>query len=266
MYYSTYHYKITAINTNNKKNRTWIFLADGPGLGCDYLKSFAHYLDLPGNTLLADFPQDGTNNEGLLSISYWKKGLLDLIQTQHNPIIIAHGFSGMLVLDTPELESLLKGLVLLNVPLTNDFSPLIAQMQHQYQLPDLVPAAAHYHLHPSNKTYQAFWQAYKYYCFTPEELKKANALLATFSFNSKTYLYALRHFYGDYQCRWYPKLPTLTISTERNALTCANVYQKNSYYQNAFITNKSIANAGHFPWLVQGDIIKEYLMDFCVRL
>lgn len=261
MYYSIYNYQITPLITNNN-GPTWIFLADGPGLGCDYLKSLALFLDLPGTTLLSDFPQDGNNNKGILKLSYWKKGLLDLIQTYTDPIIIAHGFAGMLILDTPEIEPSLKGLVLINVPLANDFSLNMQKMQQHHQLPDLVPAAAQYHLQPSKKTYQAFWQVYKYYCFTPAELILSAPLCSLFAFNNDAYYYALSHFYSDYQCHWYPQIPTLTITSEYDHLCLPNVFKEHPHYQKSFIHNKIISNAGHFPWLLQAKIIKHYLMTF----
>jgi pimeloyl-ACP methyl ester carboxylesterase len=106
MNYSNYHFRIKTLRMN--QGYTWLFLPGGPGLGSAYLESLCLSLDLPGTTLLIDFPKDGTNTEGLLNFSYWKKGLIDLLGNYDQPILVTHSFSGMFALDTPELEPLLK--------------------------------------------------------------------------------------------------------------------------------------------------------------
>lgn len=260
-YYSNYHYRIKPIFTS-ACGYTWIFLPGGPGLGSAYLEPFCAALKLPGSKLLADFPKDGTNSEGLLNLAYWKKGLIDVLEKNEKPILVTHSFSGMFALDTPELESCLTGLVLMNTTSKNSFFEQISTMQQLHHLPDLTFAAAKYHLHPSSESYKAFWDTYKHYCFTAEELPWGETMIPLLAFNHKSYHYAIEHFYSDYQCRWYPKVPTLTISSEHDFICPTNIFRADSCFQQEHILNKTIPKAGHWPWLLYSNEIQQCFNEF----
>jgi pimeloyl-ACP methyl ester carboxylesterase len=247
--YSTYHFRIKTIRTN--PGYTWIFLPGGPGLGSEYLESLCHSLKVPGTVLLVDFPKDGTNHEGLLNFSYWKKGLIELLSTYNNPVLVTHSFAGMFALDTPELEPLLTGLVLMNTTTSNTFFEHVSAMQQQHSLPDLVPPAAQYHLNPSNDTYRHFWNTYKHYYFTPKELTLGEQMLSLFAFNNHSYHYAIEHFYAEYHYRWLPSIPTLTIASQYDFICPPSVFTAAEPFQKNQIINKIILQAGHCPWLVE---------------
>jgi len=98
--YTKYGYRVNRISEGSDYN--WLFLPGGPGLGSEYLLEFCKNLQLPGNILLLDFPMDGTNKNGELGIKYWQDGLIDLLKTYANPILVTHSFSGMFVLNMLE--------------------------------------------------------------------------------------------------------------------------------------------------------------------
>lgn len=263
-YYSPYHFRIKSIR--NSPGYTWIFLPGGPGLGSEYLESLCHSLDLPGTILLADFPQDGTNNEGMLNFSYWKKGLIDLLNQYEQPILVTHSFAGMFVLDTPELEPYLKGLVLMNTTTGNTFFAQVNAMQKQHQLPDLVPPAAQYHLNPSSDTYKIFWNTYKHYCFTEAELKLGEQMLSLFAFNNHAYHYAILHFYADYHYRWLPQVPTLTMTSEYDFICPPTIFTSNEAFQKEHIINKIILQAGHCPWLLEIEQMQQCFKEYLQKI
>jgi pimeloyl-ACP methyl ester carboxylesterase len=244
-----YDYRVQSIFSN--PGFTWIFLPGGPGLGSAYLEPLCRSLRLPGTTLLVDFPKDGTNPKGVLDFALWKQGLVDLLRHYEQPILVTHSFSGMFVLDTPELEPFLRGLVLMNTTTSNTFSSHMALMRQQHQLPDLIPAAAQYHLSPSVLTYKAFWEPYKQYCFTKDELALGDKLLPLFAYNVISYQYAIEHFYIAYQCRWIPSIPTLTLASELDYICPPTIFTANQDFKKNHILNTIIEEAGHFPWLKQ---------------
>lgn len=263
-HYSTYHYRIKTIH--KAPGYTWIFLPGGPGLGSEYLHPLCDFLKLPGTTLLVDFPKDGTNNEGIINFSYWKKGLIDLVSAYKNPILVVHSFSGMFALDTPELAPLLSGLVLMNTTTSNTFFEHVNAMREQYQLPDLVPEAAKYHLNPSTETYRNFWQTYKHYCFTAEELSHAEQMMPLLAFNHLPYQYAIEHFFIDYQYRWVPEIPTLTIAGEQDFICPPDAFTANEEFKQKYILNRVIPKAGHCSWILKMEQVKHCFEEFLSSL
>ena len=268
--YSTYSYRVkkipslayAAANNNLHHDYTWLFLPGGPGLGAEYLEPFCTQLSLPGTCLLADYPKDGNNNRGTLDFQYWQEGLIDLLTQCANPILVAHSFAGMFILNTPEFAPYLSGLVLMNTTTKNSFFEHVAAMQQQYQLPDLIPAAAQYHLAPSDKTYREFWTTYQYYCFTHDELIAGQKMIPLLAFNNESYHYAVENFYPHYQCRWVPNTPTLTISSTLDYICPPTIFTADPRFQQPHIINKIIPQAGHCPWLSQLPSLQECFDEF----
>ncbi len=261
MNYTKYGYRIEPLAQGDGYN--WLFLPGGPGLGSEYLREFCQSLDLPGSVLLLDFPRDGTNTQGELGIKYWQDGLIDLLKDYVDPILVTHSFSGMFALNLPELESNLRGLVLMNTTTQNSFFMHVAEMQQKHQLPDLVPAATQYHLEPSDQTYREFWNTYKYYCFTAEEMAEGEKMIQLLVFNNKAYHYAIENFYAHYQCQWYSQtLPIMTIASEYDYICPPQIFIKDPYFSSENITNKMIRQAGHCPWLRHIEEVKTCFKEF----
>lgn len=251
--YTKYGYRINHISVGDQLNWmfNWIFLPGGPGLGSEYLIPFCQRLKLPGNIYLADFPMDGTNIQGKLDLEHWKQGLIDLVKTFNYPILVTHSFSGMLVLNLPEIENYLKGLILMNTTTQNSFFQHVSAMQEKHGLPDLLPPASAYHLDPTRETYKDFWKTYKHYCYTPEEMLQGERMIKTYAFNNDAYYYVVKHFYADYTVKFQPKsIPVMTIASENDFICPPDVFMQDERFQSKNITNKMIKKAGHCPWLV----------------
>ena len=254
-------YRIKLIKEGTGFN--WLFLPGGPGLGSEYLVELCNKLSLPGSIMLLDFPKDGTNPHGTLSIQYWREGLIAILKSYDNPILVTHSFAGMLSLTMPEIENYLAGLVLMNTTTADTFFDHITAMREQHGLPDLLPAAAEYHLNPSDQTYKQFWYSYKYYCFTPEELPAGEQIMQQFAFNNAAYSEAINHFYLSYSCSWYPTLiPTLTIASEQDYICPPQAFIANEQFQSKNVINKLIEKAGHFPWITQFEAVQNCFDEF----
>lgn len=265
MKYTKFGYRIKQLT--NGLGYSWLFLPGGPGLGSEYLTDLCTKLYLPGSVFLLDFPKDGTNTQGKLGIPYWQDGLIDLLKSFSKPVLVTHSFSGMFALNLPELKHHLTGLVLMNTTTKNSFFQHVSCMQQSYQLPDLVPAASQYHLTPSNETYKEFWNTYKYYCFTTDELEEGEKLISLFAFNNAAYYHAIEHFYPDYFCKWAPEaIPTMTIASEHDFICPSNIFIENKDFQRKNNINKIIAKAGHLPWLLAFEQVQQCFDDFIVNL
>ena len=256
-----YGYRINQIKEGSGYN--WLFLPGGPGLGSEYLIEFCKKLNLPGNILLLDFPKDGTNTNGELGIKFWQDGLISLLKTYNNPILITHSFGGMFSLNMPEIEKHLAGLVLMNTTTENSFFQHVSEMQQKHGLPDLVPDATVYHLTPSDHTYRQFWHTYKYYCFTAEEMQKGEQMMQHLAFNNAAYYEAIQHFYPDYICKWSPaSIPAMTIASENDFICPPRIFIDNEQFQSKNVLNKLIAKAGHCPWLNHFEEVQNCFDEF----
>ena len=245
----------------------WIFLPGGPGLGSEYLEDFCRKLRVPGSIFLADFPMDGTNYYGKLNFHLWREGLLDLLQSFKNPILVTHSFAGMFVLNMPDIEKYLAGLVVMNTTTANTFFQRVHDMHVKYHLPDLAPAASAYHMNPSDETYKAFWDDYKYYCFTPEELAEGEKMIPLFAFNSAAYHYAVTCFYPEYECRLQlSHIPAMTITSENDFICPPAIFIQDKRFQSKNMINKIIPNAGHCPWVNYFDSVQDCFSEYAANL
>ena len=265
MKYTRYGYRIHTISKTEGYN--WLILPGGPGLGSEYLIDFCKQLTLPGNIRLLDFPMDGTNTYGEIGIHYWQEGLIEALKNFSDPIVVTHNFSGMFVLNMPEIEKHLAGLVLMNTTTENSFFQHVSEMRQKHHLPDLAPAASAYHLNPSSETYQVFWETYRYYCFTADEITLGEKMIEHFAFNSKTYLYIIQHFYPEYTCKLHPRhIPVMTIASENDFICSPTIFAQSKQFQADNIINKIIKNAGHCPWINHLDQVQKCFDEFADML
>ncbi|MDR3477216.1 MAG: alpha/beta hydrolase [Gammaproteobacteria bacterium] len=265
MIYSKYGYRINQIS--HAPGYNWLFLPGGPGLGSEYLIAHCKKLKLPGTITVLDFPKDGTNEQGILGIQHWQEGLVDLLKNFHRPILVTHSFSGMLVLSMPDIEKHLAGLVLMNTTTVNSFFEHVSAMRDKHQLPDLLPAASAYHLNPSNQTYREFWDTYKYYCFTADEMAEGEKIIPLFAFNNESYHYAITHFFMNYSCKWHPTtIPLMTITSENDFICPPLIFKQDKRFQSHNVINKVIIKAGHCPWLIYFDAVQECFNEYIEKL
>ncbi|MGL6028760.1 MAG: alpha/beta hydrolase [Legionella sp.] len=250
MYHTVYDYRITPVSQSTHQP-TWLFLPGGPGIGSAYLSPFVQQLNVPGTKLIADFPADGSNDKGELYLKSWNEGLLDLVRSLNKPILVTHDFSTLFALNNPELEPHLGGIILMNGNSENSFVTHINHMRELHQLPDLAQSTCAYHLNPITSLYKAFWQVYKFYYFSAEELGLGEQMMAQFKYNNSAYYYGLYHFYPQYQCRWLPTIPAMTIGSEHDYICPPHIFIDNQAFQQTNFSHYLIENAGHCPWLKQ---------------
>ncbi|MCW8409404.1 alpha/beta hydrolase [Legionella sp. PATHC035] len=265
MQYTKYGYKVKQITEG--RGCSWLFLPGGPGLGSEYLDNLCSRLQLPGSIFLLDFPQDGINTQGKLDFKHWQEGLIDLLKDFSKPVLVTHSFSGMFALNFPELKHHLAGLVLMNTTTENSFFQHVSAMQQQHHLPDLIPPASQYHLAPSDEAYKMFWNSYKHYCFTAEELVEGEKIMLLFAFNNTAYHYAIEHFYPDYSCKWFPEtIPAMTIASENDFVCPPLIFMNNEKFQGKNCIHKIIRKAGHCPWLLFLNDVQHCFDDFVMTL
>lgn len=256
MHHSTYLWtqlraRLQLISSSEGKNLHWIFHPGGPGLGSEVLAPLTSLLKLPGSVWHLDLPGDGSNLQG--SIKNWKEALLEAVQSLKNVILVGHSRGGMFALATPELQHLLKGLVLLDAAPDRTWKAQFAKRIETYPLPkktlaEMEKHQAAYNKKPSNSSLKNFVISGAPYMFAKKHLKQGIRTLENLPFNYKAIEWTEAHFDTTYQARWLPKIPTLILAGENDLATPLHLFQTKKF-QRSNIFMKEIKHAGHFPWI-----------------
>ncbi len=243
--------RLKRIRSSGKKNLNWIFIPGGPGLGSEAIAPLTSILKLPGTIWHLDLPGDGSNPRG--SFKNWKPALLEAVQTLENVILVGHSRGGMFALATPELQHLLKGLVLLDAAPDRTWKDRLDQIIHGVPLPkktlgNMRKYEQAYYKNPSNRTLKKFVLSGTHNMFLKAHLKKGTRTLKNLPYNYKAFQWAEAHFDPTYKARWIPKIPTLILSGENDLATPLELFQKKEFMRKNIIM-KEIKKAGHFPWI-----------------
>ena len=165
----------------------WLFLPGGPGLGSESLSSLVDILDFPGALWMVDLPGDGsnvtTNNQE--SFAHWSKALIEVVFTLNNVILVAHSTGGMYALATPELQQLLKGLMLMDSAPDASWQQGFATWMQAHPLSELEKLQQNYRAQPSSSSLKALTVASAPYLFTPEGLIRGRELLERLLYNAE---------------------------------------------------------------------------------
>lgn len=261
--YSKYGYRSTLISHIADKDLNWLFLPGGPGLGSESFDFLGKSLILPGKTWYVDHPHDGSNqNNSPIDFEHWPRGLLDLASSFKNVIIVAHSFSGMFVLSTPDIEKFLKGLVLMNTSPDKSWLQLSRIEADKNQLPDISDIQKNYIIHPSNDSFKELIMASAPYFFSPFGVDKGRALLESLPVSFASHLWASQSFHHTYRASFIPDCPTLIIGSEFDFITPLKLFTDNNEWQKENISISLLKGAGHFPWIEKMDKMKKIFTCF----
>lgn len=246
----------------------WLFLPGGPGVDSDSLLDLTKVLDVPGNYWLIDLPFNGTNQPYKFTSNEiykkWGNYLIAAVRKFQNPILVGHSFGGFFPLFFPQLESILKGFVILNsVP--NLDSNIFAKCAQENHLPPLACQISDFVNNPTIENMKALYLAEADYFFAPENLMKGIESIV----EKLSYCLQTEHwFYTEgakelTQIKWVPqKVPTLIVGGSHDCITPFDIFKQDQSFLRDNIEIFNVANAGHFPWFEQPHIIRNKFTSF----
>jgi pimeloyl-ACP methyl ester carboxylesterase len=233
-------------------NSNWLFLPGGPGLGSESLLPLLNILKLPGNLWLLDLPGDGSNTttDNFESFSKWPIALIEAVGRFDHVILVAHSTGGMYALSLPELEDLLKGLVLLDSAPTAEWQAAFAEIVRDFTIPGLEVLQEKYAKTPNNQTLKELTLASAPYLFTQKGQASGIESLRSLPYNYETCQWSEKYFDQMYQAEWIPETtPTLILAGDEDLVTPLKLFQNDKRFCRENILLKSIKGAGHFPWI-----------------
>lgn len=256
-------------SSSKEGSYNWLFLPGGPGLGSESLHPLLEILELPGSSWTLDLPGDGSNVAANNSeaFSHWQEALIEAAGAFDKPILVAHSTGAMFALATPELETLLAGLVLLDSAPDRHWKQAFASRTKSLDVSEIEKAEAVYKKGPSNATLKALVIAGAPLMFTEEGFEKGVRSLYNLPYNYEAFQWAEEHFDPIYEAKWAAeKLPTLILAGSEDLATPLSLYSEQKRFQRKNILLKEIAHAGHFPWIENPAAVKAAFDAYCARL
>lgn len=248
----------------------WLLLPGGPGIGSESLHEPAEALDVPGAIWMVDLPGDGSNRappgapDDVFSV--WPRAVREAAQALPDAVFVGHSTGGMYLLDTPDLEPLLKGLALVDTAPDALWHARFVAMTRACPLPEVDAAAAIYERDRRDANIAAVAVASAPWNFTPAGLRAGRELLARMPYNSAAVDWSDMHFDHTYRARWWPEtLPVLRIAGEEDRIVWQGAWNS-SRFQTANVIARTIPHAGHFPWIENPAAVREAFAALAKRI
>lgn len=266
--------RLQSIATCGKKNLHWLFLPGGPGLGSEVLNPLTEILTLPGTVWHFDLPADGSNLPAhhpilspKISIQNWKPAIIEAVTSFENVILVGHSRGGMFALAIPELEKLLKGLVILDAAPDKAWQKDFALKVRKFPNPEAEKFEKAYSNNPSNESLKDFILAATPYMFRKESLVKGIKSLKNLPYNYEAIQWAQKHFDPTYNTSWVPKeISTLILAGADDLATPLHLFTRKMEYHRPNILLREIPHAGHFPWIEEPQAVINAFNEYCDRL
>jgi pimeloyl-ACP methyl ester carboxylesterase len=198
--------RLRFISSLTEGNYNWLFLPGGPGLGSEVLAPLTEILNLPGTIWHFDLPGDGSN---LGSIECWSQAIIEAATALENVIFVGHSSGGLFLQAVPELEKILKGLVLLDTSPDRTWQDEFAKKALQYPLPEADKLAQEYLNNPSDESLKRYVLASAPHFFTTLGLEKGIKSLENLPYDYNAIQWTRENFDPTYETKWIPQqIPT----------------------------------------------------------
>jgi pimeloyl-ACP methyl ester carboxylesterase len=266
-------YQLVKSNTG-QVNYNWLFLPGGPGIDSNYLEALVSNVDVEGKCWLIDFVLNGNNSPKNNAIDSnrmcqnWGHYFLQAIGKFENPILIGHSFGGYFPLFFPELEHILKGLIILSSAPAAPTRPLnlepFDQCAKKNKLPLRAQSITQFLSNPTTRTVGDCYLSMLPYAFTKEYLKQGIAVIEKFMVSVDVSYWWLTEGAKQYTTiRWIPEqVPSLILGGTHDFVTPFSGFEKDRRFHRKNIELVSVPYAGHFPWVEQPHVISEAFNSF----
>lgn len=266
--YDTDQVRYELYQTNGGKEYNWLFFPGGPGADSSYLRALVDELKLPGNVWLIDLPGNGGNvQKAFDDYDSWASLLPKIVKRFNHPVLVGHSFGGMFPLLFPELESLLKGFIMLSsVPCL--WLEEAVKYSKQFDVPDLTEEMREFTHDPNPETFKRALEACMPYYFPKKTLERGRRYLSQIPFQWQPAVWWQRRaMESNFSAKWVPQnLPTLIIGAKFDCICPFSLFKQDSRFQRQNIKLLFIENAGHCPWIENPTAVRHAFDAFCAQL
>lgn len=253
----------------------WLFLPGGPGIDSNYLLDLINKLTIEGNFWLIDLPLNGDNVlpnsefDPAKIYQHWGDYFLSAVNKFKNPIVVGHSFGGYFPLFFPELEKVLKGLVILNsapsvpTPTTINIEKF-EKLAKENNLPYGSETIAAFLSNSSINTIREHYLSIVPFAFPKNNILLGIEVIKNLIFNIDTSYWWYTEGSKKYSTiSWIPKeVPALILGGSDDFLTPSSLFEQDKRFKRSNIERITIPHAGHFPWIEQPALISDILCSF----
>ena len=268
--YDAQYVRYRLVKSNSGPAYNWLFVPGGPGVDSSCFLPLVQALNIPGNIWLIDLPANGSNISEHVQADYdferWADCFLSAIKKFQNPIYVGHSFGGMFPLLFPQLESILKGFVILNSA-PSLWLEEAAKLAQKNNLPVLTESMNQFEANPNQSTFKQALLACLPYYFPPNSMEIGRTFLEDTTVNYHAAVWWLRKANEiNFTAKWVPQnVPTLIVGATHDYITPVSLFKKDERFNRENILLKIIQNAGHFPWFEQMEKIQAAFDGFLKR-
>lgn len=247
----------------------WLFLPGGPGIGSESLYELMEALDVPGTLWGVDLPGDGSNvaPEGAPSDPYsvWPGVLIEAARAVPNPVFVGHSTGGMYLLSTPELEPLLRGLVLVSTAPNSCWHPRFVAMTGEHPLPQVDAMSSLFASEPTPERLRDVAVASAEWNFSPSHVDAGRSLLARMPYRPEAVEWSDLNFDHVYEAKWWPSsVPVLILSGADDRIVDQSLWN-DSRFEGPNVLRK-VVDGAHFLWIEAPDQTRSAFGEFSDRL
>lgn len=248
----------------------WLLLPGGPGIGSESLAGLVDAAGLPGSAWLVDLPGDGSNT-GIPEprggyFQHWPGVVAEAAQAVPGSVFVGHSTGGMYLLSVPELEPLLRGLVLVSTAPDCAWHARFVQMAANNPLPAVDEASRVFEAARTDEALRGIAVASAEWNFTPAGVDAGRALLARMPYNFRAVDWSDQNFDHTYAARWWPAaIPTLILAGAEDRIVDQSGWNA-PRFQTPNVMRRTIDSAAHFPWIEQPGAVREAFSEFAGAL
>ncbi len=254
--------RLTPVKKADGFNLNIFCLPGGPGLSSESLRELAELIETPGAVWLVDFPENGDNHvEGCeLDCQKWGGYLIDVVKEFDNAVILGHSFGGHLALGLPELENLIKGLIIVNSSPALWLEAQAKEVQRR-NLPSLQNLQKSYADNPCDETFRPCFISAIPHFVIPEYIDKAKRILSHLPYNHRALKWWVETSQQtNWTASWIPKgVPTFIISGREDVVTPYYLFEQDARFHRPNIKHHIVDSSGHFCWIERPDEVKSVL-------
>ena len=218
----------------------------------------------PGKSTSQTAP--GTSRASDNPFDVWPRAVLEAAQAVQNPVFAGHSTGGMYLLDSPELERVLRALVLLDTAPDAAWHARYVEMTRQRPLPEVDAAMAIYEADPRDENIAAVAVASAPWNFTPRGLERGRELLARMPYNAAAVAWSDANFDHVYAARWWPTaMPVLRLAGRDDHIVWQGGWSDRRF-QTPNVIERLIDGAGHFPWIESPEQVRAAFGELADRL
>lgn len=263
--------RLQKVVDNDLLDQDWLFFPGGPGLDSSCFNDLWVDFALPGRAWVVDFPECGSNFVKEYDPNYnfanWEHYLVEVLQRFKKPIVVGHSFGGVFLLLYPQIEAMIKAMVLIGSQPKYD-NKATTQHANQYGMSYDSKVKYQFFEEQSSTNFLAMILAKANFYFPEQSLLQGTQLFNNTAFNYHALIWWTKMLkVVEPKVKWAPsKIPCIAMNGDFDFISPGFLFKEDQRFMRDNIKLIELANSGHFPWLENSAMVQQHIikiLDYC---